>query len=152
MTEGKPRCRVLIAEDESLVSMLIEDMLLDFGTEVVGPVARVNDALRLARETDLDLAILDINLAGEATYPVADVLGARGIPFVFATGYKVDDIPDRFDGSLRLSKPFAFDTFENTLRAALAGPRLPSPSVSSLTARCGHITYEQHALAVSSSC
>ena len=121
MTEGKPRCRVLVAEDEALVSMLIEDMLLDFGTEVIGPVARVKDALRLARETDLNLAILDINLAGEATYPVADVLGARGIPFVFATGYKVDEIPDRFDGSLRLSKPFAFDTFEDTLRAALAG-------------------------------
>jgi CheY-like chemotaxis protein len=120
MTFSKPRCRVLIVEDEAVVSMLIEDMLLDFGTEVVGPVARINEALRLAHEADLDLAILDINIAGETTYSVADVLRARGIPFVFATGYSSDGIPDRYKDIATLKKPFAFKTFEKTLRRALA--------------------------------
>ena len=121
MTISKPRCRVLIVEDEAVVSMLIEDMLLDFGTEVVGPVTRIKDALRLAREDDLDLAILDINIAGETTYSVADVLRARAIPFVFATGYSLNAIPERFKESAKLRKPFTFRSFEKTLREALAG-------------------------------
>ena len=63
-------------------------MLVDFGTEIVGPAARIEEALRLADEEELDLAILeDIpQAAGQVTYPVAEVLGARGIPFVFANG------------------------------------------------------------------
>ena len=121
MTTRKPRCRVLIVEDEAAISILMEDMLVDFGTEIVGPAARMEDAIRLAREADVDLGVLDINLAGEATYPVADVLRARGIPFVFATGYNVNALPECFRGSPTLQKPFTFSTFEETLRAALAG-------------------------------
>jgi CheY-like chemotaxis protein len=121
MTTRKPRCRVLIVEDEAAISILIEDMLLDFGTEIVGPAARIQSALRLAREADIDLGVLDINLAGEATYPVADVLRGRGIPFVFATGYNTNGLPERFLGTPTLPKPFTFRTFEETLRAALAG-------------------------------
>jgi CheY-like chemotaxis protein len=121
MTAGKPRCRVLIAEDEAAISILIEDMLLDFGTEIVGPAARIEDALQLAHKADLDLGILDINLDGEATYPVADVLRGRGIPFVFATGYSTKALPERFRESLTLHKPFTFKSFEETLRSALAG-------------------------------
>ncbi len=96
-------------------------MLLDFGTEIVGQAARIEEALRLAREADLDLGILDINLAGESTYPVADMLRGRGIPFVFATGYSTKALPERFRWSPTLQKPFTFKTFEQTLRAALAG-------------------------------
>ena len=108
-------------EDELAISILMEDMLVDFGTEIVGPAARIDDAIRLAREADVDHGVLDINLAGEATYPVADVLRARGIPFVFATGYNVNALPESFRGSPTLQKPFTFSTFEETLRAALAG-------------------------------
>ncbi len=121
MTTRKPRCRVLIVEDEAAISILMEDMLIDFGTEIVGPAARMADAIRLAREADVDLGVLDINLAGEATYPVADVLRARGIPFVFATGYNLSALPESFRGSPTLQKPFTFSTFEETLKAALAG-------------------------------
>ena len=121
MPSRKPRCRVLIVEDEAAISILIEDMLIDFGTEILGPAARMEDALRMAREADIDLGVLDINLAGEATYPVADVLRARGIPFVFATGYNVNALPEGFRGSPTLQKPFTFSTFEATLREALAG-------------------------------
>jgi CheY-like chemotaxis protein len=121
MPTPKTRCRVLIVEDEAAISILIEDMLVDFGTEIVGPAGRMEDAIRMAREADIDLAVLDINLAGEATYPVADVLRARGLPFVFATGYNPNALPESFRGSPTLQKPFTFSTFEETLRAALAG-------------------------------
>jgi CheY-like chemotaxis protein len=117
----KPRCRVLVVEDEAAISILIEDMLLDFGTETVGPVGRIEHALKLAQDGDLDLAILDINLAGQSTYSVADVLRARGIPFVFATGYGTAAIPPRFQETPILQKPFTFSTFEDVLRGALAG-------------------------------
>jgi DNA-binding response OmpR family regulator len=112
---------VLVVEDEAAISILIEDMLLDFGTEIVGPAARIEYALQLAHEADLDLGILDINLAGEDTYPIADVLRRRNIPFVFATGYSTNALPVQFQASPTLQKPFTFKTFEETLRAALKG-------------------------------
>ena len=117
----KPRCRVLVVEDEAAISILIEDMLVDFGTEIVGPAARIEEALRLADEEELDLAILDINLSGQPTYPVAEVLGARGIPFVFATGYNTTAVPDQFRGRPTLQKPFSFRSFEDALKRDLAG-------------------------------
>src|SRR3954452_13708464 len=83
----KPRCRVLVVEDEAMIAMLVEDMVLDFGSEVVGPAARMDEAIRLARHAELDAAILDINVGGTVVFPVADVLRERGIPFIFATGY-----------------------------------------------------------------
>ena len=82
--------RVLVVEDEPLVSMLVEDELLDAGATVLGPVPSVSDALRLveaAADGGISAAVLDINLQGEAVGPVADRLVALGVPFVFATGY-----------------------------------------------------------------
>ena len=124
MSIQKPRCRVLVVEDEASISILIEDMLVDFGTEIVGPAARIEEALRLADEEELDLAILDINLSGQATYPVAEVLGARGIPFVFATGYNTAAVPDQFRNSPTLQKPFSFRSFEDTSEESLGWPSL----------------------------
>jgi DNA-binding response OmpR family regulator len=83
--------RVLVAEDEAIVAMLVEDELLEAGAEVVGPAGSVSDALRLieaaARDGGLSAAVLEINLEGEAAKPVADTLAALGVPFLFATGY-----------------------------------------------------------------
>ena len=82
--------RVLVVEDEPLVSMLVEDELLDAGATVLGPVPSVSDALRLveaAADGGISAAVLDINLQGEAVGPVADRLAALGVPFLFATGY-----------------------------------------------------------------
>jgi len=79
--------RILIVEDEPILAMALEDMLADLGCEVVGPASRLEPALRLAREAALDAAILDINLHGETSHPVADLLRARSIPILFATGY-----------------------------------------------------------------
>lgn len=77
----------LVVEDESLIAMLVEETLIDAGLTVVGPVARVAQALDIASNDELAGAVLDVNIAGEVVYPVADALEARGIPFLFLTGY-----------------------------------------------------------------
>ena len=81
------RCRILVVEDEAIIAMLVEEMVLDFGSEVVGPAAKMDEALRLASHAPLDAAILDVNVGGVVVVPVADVLQQRGIPIIFATGY-----------------------------------------------------------------
>ena len=99
--------RVLVVEDELLVSMLVEDMLLDEGCVVVGPFARVPDALVAARsEIIIDLALLDVNVAGEKVYPVAEALEARGVPFLFVTGYGDSALPPTRPHWVACSKPF----------------------------------------------
>ncbi len=115
----KPRCRVLVVEDEAMIAMLVEDMVLDFGSEVVGPVANMNDAINLARSAELDAAILDINVGGSAIFPVADILSERGVPVIFATGYGSKGLPPRFQNSPTLPKPFSYQSLAETLRVAL---------------------------------
>jgi CheY-like chemotaxis protein len=117
----KPRCRVLVVEDEAMIAMLVEDMVLDFGSEVVGPVATMDDAINLARSAELDAAILDINVGGSVIFPVADILSERGIPLIFATGYGSKGLPPRFQNSPTLPKPFSYQSLEEALRSALAG-------------------------------
>ena len=75
--------------------MLVEEMILDFGSEVVGPAAKMDEALRLASQAPLDAAILDVNVGGAVVFPVADVLQQRGIPIIFATGYGAGMLPSR---------------------------------------------------------
>ena len=108
--------RVLLVEDHFFV---VEDMRLEFeaiGASVIGPAATVDDALRLVAATDqLDAAVLDVNLRGAMVYPVADALTARGVPFVFATGYDSTVIPPRFAGVKRCAKPVQFARMMRTL-------------------------------------
>lgn len=85
--------RVLVVEDELLVAMLVEDMRADAGCIVVGPFARVPAALAAARVEAVDVALLDVNVAGEMVFPVAHMLEGRGIPFLFVTGYGQAALP-----------------------------------------------------------
>lgn len=107
--------RVFLAEDEMLVSMLVEDVITGLGCEIVGPAASRAQALRLAADADVDAALLDVNLGGEPVYPVADLLKERGIPFAFITGYGNVGIAPRFAGVPTLSKPFPLATVEQTI-------------------------------------
>jgi CheY-like chemotaxis protein len=112
--------RVLVVEDEMLVAMMIEDMLAEFGCIVVGAASRVGQALKLLEEADeIDGAVLDVNLAGEKVFPVAEALDARGIPFVFSTGYGTAGLPDHFRNRLTLQKPYRPEDLEGALAAAL---------------------------------
>lgn len=98
--------RVLVVEDEMMVSMLIEDMLTDLGCIVVGPAARLDEAIALAQGEQIDCAVLDVNLGGQPIFPLADILRAKGAPFAFATGYGDAGLRDVDKGSLVLQKPF----------------------------------------------
>ncbi len=99
--------RVLVVEDEAAISLLLEDMLLDFGCEVIGPAARLAAALDAVERETVDLAILDVNVAGEPIYPVAETLARKGVPFVFSTGYGSAGIKDAYRDRPVLQKPFA---------------------------------------------
>jgi CheY-like chemotaxis protein len=117
---AKPRCRVLIVEDEAMIALLVEDMVYDFGSEVVGPAARSEEALHLAQHAELNAAILDINVGGSVVFPVADVLQERKIPIIFATGYGSTGLPTRFRDAPTLPKPFSYQALAEVLRSALA--------------------------------
>ena len=112
--------RILVAEDEMLVAMLIEDMLGDLGHDVVGPAMRLETALAAAESEDLDFAILDINLAGKQSFPVADRLVRRGIPFMFASGYGAAGLVDPYRQAPVLQKPFDVARIAAVIEGTLA--------------------------------
>ncbi|HEX8168351.1 MAG TPA: response regulator [Beijerinckiaceae bacterium] len=113
--------RVLVIEDEAAISMLLEDMLMDLGCAIVGPAARLNVALEMAQGDDFDIAILDVNLAGESIYPVADALAQRGRLFVFSTGYGGAGIKDPYRDRPVVQKPFSQQDLRRTILHALDG-------------------------------
>ncbi len=107
MTDNKlDGLRVLVVEDEMMVSMLIEDMLGDLGCVVVGPASRLEEAIELAKTSEIDCAVLDVNLGGQPIFPLADLLRQKGAPFAFATGYGDAGLRDVDRGSPVLQKPF----------------------------------------------
>src|SRR3984893_6184155 len=118
-----PGRRILLVEDEIMIRMLLEDMLADLGHEVKAVAAALDDALALARDTDCDAAILDVNLNGAEVYAVADILVERGIPFAFATGYGERGIPPKYRGRPTLRKPFQRSALALTLARAFAGAK-----------------------------
>jgi len=113
--------RILVVEDEMIVAMLIEDILMDGGATVVGPAARVAKALDLLGTESVDAALLDVNLAGENTMPVAEELRRRGIPFAFATGYGAAGLPEGFATQPLLQKPFQERDLQEVMARVLAG-------------------------------
>ncbi|MFY9694445.1 MAG: response regulator [Xanthobacteraceae bacterium] len=100
---NKPR--VLLVEDEALVAMMIQDTLAEFGFQVVGPISSASEALSASRDSQLDAAVLDINLGDGLVYTVAEILSQRGVPFVFVTGYDAESVDSRFAGVPILQKP-----------------------------------------------
>jgi CheY-like chemotaxis protein len=107
--------RVFVVEDEIMIRMLLEDMLADLGYGVAASAGGLNEAIALARNSDFDLAILDVNLNGDAVYPVADLLMERGVPFVFSTGYGDRGLPEPYRDRPTLQKPFQLANLENIL-------------------------------------
>ena len=106
-SQGKTaRFRVLVVEDESLVAMFLEDVLGDLGHQMLGPYSRVDAALTAAQAEDFDIAILDVNVNGQAIFPVAEAIAARGIPFIFSTGYGQKSLPEEYRSRPTLDKPF----------------------------------------------
>ncbi|TAL00969.1 MAG: response regulator, partial [Rhodospirillaceae bacterium] len=111
--------RILVVEDEHLISMLVREMLAELGVGVVGPVNTLNDGFAAVQSEFLDGAILDLNLRGQQTYALAEVLTRRGVPFVFMTGYDSDTVDGRYLHIPVLQKPIEFDILKRTLASSL---------------------------------
>lgn len=112
--------RALLVEDEGVVALLIESMLTDLGYEVLGPVPRLAKALDFARNETFDIGVLDVNLNGTPSFPVADVLIEKGVPFVFATGYGTPGIPAYLKDQSILQKPFKPKQLADAINTALS--------------------------------
>lgn len=111
---------ILVVEDEALAALHLEDMLQELGCEVMGPAARVKHAIEILNHELPDMAILDLNVAGELVYPVADTLAARGVPFLFATGLGIASLNENYRDRPVLQKPFAFSDLREAMAASLA--------------------------------
>ncbi|CAN97871.1 MULTISPECIES: response regulator [Sorangium] len=98
-----------------MIASSLEDALTDLGCVVIGPALNMKDATRLARAAEIDGASLDVNIAGEKVYPVADILSERGIPFVFLTGYGKAGLRESDLSHPVLQKPCSLDRFEEIL-------------------------------------
>src|ERR1051325_10372123 len=110
---------ILLVEDEFLLALQLEELVQSRGGIVRGAYRRLEDAMQAAQREDFDFAILDINLSGTMVYPLADHLLARGIPFLFLTGYSLSNLPERFHPVTRLGKPCDPEQFIATLRSQL---------------------------------
>lgn len=118
--------RILIVEDEMMVVLDLEDMIEEMGHIVAATATRIDAALERAGNLDIDLAILDVNVAGRMSFPVAEILRRRGIPFIFATGYGVSALPSELHGHPTLQKPFRMADLAREI--ALHAPLIRSAS------------------------
>jgi len=114
-------CKVLVVEDEMMIAMLIEDMLEELGCELIGPASKVERALELIASATIEIALLDVNLDGQATDAVAYELQRKGVPFVFATGYGSTGVPRQHNDRAVLQKPFQKTDLATALSTAIDG-------------------------------
>jgi CheY-like chemotaxis protein len=115
---SSPGKRVLVVEDEMMIRMLLEGMLDDLGHTVAGEAGEINEAMALAEQAEFDVALLDVNLNGRPITPVVEILVARGVPFVFASGYGKRGVPEAYRGSPTLQKPFQVEALAEAIEAA----------------------------------
>lgn len=109
--------RILVVEAEMLIALTIEDVVQDSGGKIVGPVTTLEKALKLVEEEEFDAAILDVSIRGGKVYPIAEALVARGIPFVFASGYGDWALPEELRDKPRPIKPFTVATLKEQISA-----------------------------------
>lgn len=118
---GLPPLRVFVVEDEALVALNLEDMLADLGCTVLGPAMRVERARSMIEAgIEADVAILDVNVAGEQVFPIAQMLVDGGVPIVFATGYDREGLPIDWHRQTILQKPYTLNDVSRSLRAAIS--------------------------------
>jgi CheY-like chemotaxis protein len=118
-TDKKTGKRVLVVEDELMIRMLLEGMLTDLGHTVAAEAGAIEEAMTLAKQGEFDIALLDVNLNGKPITPVVEILIARGVPFVFASGYGQRGVPEPYRSSPTLQKPFQVEALAQAIDAAL---------------------------------
>jgi CheY-like chemotaxis protein len=117
--------RVLVVEDELMIRMLLDGMLSDLGYTMAAEAGTIDEAMALAKQGEFDAAILDVNLNGKPITPVVDILIARGLPFVFATGYGQRGVPEAYRSNPTLQKPFQVEALAQALTAIAATRAIP---------------------------
>jgi CheY-like chemotaxis protein len=119
--------RILLVEDEMLIAEMVVDMLTGLGATVIGPATSLEAGLLLAGSESIDAAVLDINLRGERIDPIADLLDARGIPVLFATGYGMAAGVDRLSAPV-IDKPYTQERLAMGLARAIAARKHIGPA------------------------
>jgi DNA-binding response OmpR family regulator len=114
--------RILVIEDSPVVGPFTADILSELGFEVVGPAPNMAHARELVESADYDAALLDIHIRGERVFPLCEMLEAKGVPFVFTSGYADWQMPDKWRDRPRLQKPYSIDEISNALEALLIAP------------------------------
>ena len=109
--------RILVVDDEPMIAMLAAEFIADLGHAPVGPAHSLDEALEMVKTHDIDGAIIDVLLGRQTAYPLAELLAARGIPFVFATGQSAAAIEPGHSAIAVLVKPFSANLFEAAIRA-----------------------------------
>jgi len=115
------RTSILLVEDEVMIRMMVADMLEELGYRIAGEAGDIDEGVRLVQVTDFDIAILDVNVNGKVISPVAEAIQLRGLPFVFATGYGAQGLPEKFRDRPTLQKPFQIETLARTIETVLKG-------------------------------
>lgn len=103
-----------------MIALLVEDLIAEMGHEVVASAAHLEDAVRLAETGEFDVAVLDLNLGGQRSVPVADILCERRIPFLFASGYGASGLPDAHRDAVVVQKPFVLGELSAAFDKALS--------------------------------
>lgn len=114
--------RIFLVEDEPVIRMMVVDMLEELGHTIAGEAGKVDQAIELAQSTDFDIAILDVNLDGDLVTPVAELIEARGLPIIFATGYGAWGVPEEFQDCAALQKPFELKALAAALNSIRRDP------------------------------
>ena len=112
-------CSVFLVEDEVMIRMMVADMLEELGYSVAAEAGEISEAVRLAQSTVFDLAILDVNVNGKVITPVAELIKARNLPFIFATGYGSSGLPEDYRDRPALQKPFQLETLAQMINSTL---------------------------------
>jgi CheY-like chemotaxis protein len=116
-----PGGSVFLVEDEVMIRMMVVDMLAELGYSVAAEAGEITEAIRLAKATEFDIAILDVNVNGKVISPVAELIEARNRPFIFATGYGSSGLPEQYRDRPALQKPFQLETLRRMIESALPG-------------------------------
>ena len=115
-----PKLRILLVEDEVIVAWMLKEMLDELDYYVLGPATSVVEALTIIETQAIDAVVLDLNLNGQMSYPVADTLIARGVPFMLSTAYRQDRLPEAYRTLPILQKPYHLSELAEKLRQLLA--------------------------------
>ena len=110
---------VFLVEDEVMIRMMVADMLEELGYKVAAEAGDITEAMRLAQATEFDIAILDVNVNGKVISPVAELIKARNRPFIFATGYGSQGLPEEYRDRPALQKPFQLESLGKMIETAL---------------------------------